>query len=348
MSATASLLLSLTLALSPAEADATASAAAAAPRYLKLASPGFTGIAVPENVASFFADHFSQQLTTHGIQVITATEISALIGLERQKQLMGCESETNCLTELGNALGVDGLVVGSVAKFGGTLQVNIKVLDATNGSPLAVVTSKAAGEEALIGELNVLAKKLAEALLEKTGRQAAGSAISISQETQKQGPQNILSVGPLGFAILFFNAEFERAVLPALSVYAGAEVFSYSFDVGFDPTAAPTDSRTMGGSGFGLSVGVRWFAAGNAPQGLFVAPEVQISSGSFDGLQQDGNPWLDASGIGVRLGAMVGYTGLLAWDRLALSGGLGLAYSPISVLPLQVIPLARFSVGYAF
>src|SRR5687767_15810965 len=104
-------------------------AAAPVEKPVSLASPGFSYAQVPEQMATFCADHFAQQLTLEGVRVTTPSEIGALIGLERTKQLLGCaDDSTNCIVELANALGVDGIVTGSIGRFGKSWVVNIKVI----------------------------------------------------------------------------------------------------------------------------------------------------------------------------------------------------------------------------
>lgn len=138
-------------------------------RILKLASPGLTSVNLDHNVAVFYSDHFAQQLALGGLRVITASEMSALLGLERQKQLVGC-TDTSCAVELANALGVDGLVVGSIGKFDTTYQVNIKVLSAIDGTPLGIYSTRATGDAALLDELTRTAKLLAAEMLRKLNR----------------------------------------------------------------------------------------------------------------------------------------------------------------------------------
>jgi len=85
---------------------------------LKIASPGLTGVRVTDKEATFFSEHLAQQLAAAGAKVSSDREISALLGLERKRQLLGCsESSSQCVTELAGALGVDALVVGDVAKL---------------------------------------------------------------------------------------------------------------------------------------------------------------------------------------------------------------------------------------
>ena len=63
-----------------------------------------------------------------GVQLITEQEITSLLGLERQKGLLGCADES-CMAELGGALGVDRLVTGNINKVGETWLFNLKLAD---------------------------------------------------------------------------------------------------------------------------------------------------------------------------------------------------------------------------
>ena len=56
----------------------------------------------------------SASLREQGFEVITPADIAAALGLERQRQLLGC-SESSCLAELGGALGVDYVCRGTVS-----------------------------------------------------------------------------------------------------------------------------------------------------------------------------------------------------------------------------------------
>jgi hypothetical protein len=91
--------------------------AAAAP--MKLAAPELDRMNVDEREASYLLEVFTERLSTPQLKVTTATEIAAVLGLERQKALLGCnDASTSCMIELANALGVDGILKGSIGKFG--------------------------------------------------------------------------------------------------------------------------------------------------------------------------------------------------------------------------------------
>jgi hypothetical protein len=130
-----------------------------------LAAPGFQTVNVAPELATFLNDHFAQQLTLGGLRVITGREIGALVGLERQKQLLGCsDAESECVAEIANALGADGLVTGNVGRFGtDTFQVNTRILG-PDGKPLTVSSARVQGETAVLDELSRAAREAATEL----------------------------------------------------------------------------------------------------------------------------------------------------------------------------------------
>ncbi len=61
-------------------------------------------------------------------EVLTSSEIASMIGFERQKKLLGC-SETNCLAEIGGALGSDYLLTGQVGRIGSRYNLHLTLSD---------------------------------------------------------------------------------------------------------------------------------------------------------------------------------------------------------------------------
>ncbi|MHB8879479.1 MAG: hypothetical protein ACYC8T_37780 [Myxococcaceae bacterium] len=140
---------------------------------MRLAAPGLSPVNIDASVGTFFSDHLSQQMNLQGFQVMTSGEIGAVLGLDRQKQLLGCtEDASSCAAELANALGVDGLLLGSVGKFEDIFQLNLKVLSARDAKPLAIYSGQVSGEKAVLEELNRAAVALAAQTLGKLGRTA--------------------------------------------------------------------------------------------------------------------------------------------------------------------------------
>ncbi len=137
--------------------------AASAPQ--KLAALGFARANVDEGIAEVAADHFARQLGMQGFSVTTGKDLAALIGIERQKQLLGCAgSDSSCLAELSAALGVDAVVSGSLGRFGARYTVNVKVTSAKDGASLAVFSAEVEKEDELPSTLSRAAEDIARQL----------------------------------------------------------------------------------------------------------------------------------------------------------------------------------------
>ena len=128
---------------------------------VSLASPGWTSPNVEAKRVVFFSDHLAAQFSVRGVRVITQSEIAQTLQLDRQKQLLGCQTES-CITEISDALGVDGLITGSVAKVGKRLAVTVKIVASNDSRTLALFDGTADSEAALVDLLSAEAPRLAE------------------------------------------------------------------------------------------------------------------------------------------------------------------------------------------
>ncbi len=66
---------------------------------------------------------------TREFHVISSKDIVTMLGLERQKSLLGCTDNAACMTEFANALGTDLVMVASVGKVGDSYLVSAKIID---------------------------------------------------------------------------------------------------------------------------------------------------------------------------------------------------------------------------
>lgn len=149
---------------------------------VKIAAPGLTAINLDPKLVEFYADHLAQRLGFAGVAVVSQKEIQGVLGLERQRQLLGCGAESSCMTELAGALGVDGLLVGTLAKVADTFQLNLKVISAGDASTLCSYAVKADEEEVLLKQLNLAAKEMARELYQGLGRGPAPEPVSAEVE----------------------------------------------------------------------------------------------------------------------------------------------------------------------
>ena len=129
----------------------------------KLAVPSFTGGRA--DLASFCSERIADELQRVGFEVVTEKQIGALLGMERQRQLIGCSSEgSECMAELTNALGADGLVSGTLVVLGRRIEIDVRVFSAKTGNRLAVAHGEAASEEDIPAVLAKLAEELGPAV----------------------------------------------------------------------------------------------------------------------------------------------------------------------------------------
>lgn len=136
---------------------------------LRVAVPGLRGVKLTDAEVEFYSEHLAQNLRVSGIVVVTAREISTLLGIERQKQLLGC-GENSCVAELANALGADAVVLGDIAKLDDAYQANVEVIAPADASVLAQGSRRATGQLESVDAVASLARELARGLLEKKGR----------------------------------------------------------------------------------------------------------------------------------------------------------------------------------
>jgi hypothetical protein len=158
---------------------------------LKLAVPSLSAVDVDAQRASFLAEHLAQELSDEGAQVVSAQDLTVMLGLDRQRQLMGCNGG-KCVTELGSALGVDGLVTGNVARVSGErYQLNLRMLDATTGQRVRTYTKRVVGFEALLDEMSKAAKLLVMAGNKKFGRTSSAQTPAPGPRVAPPGPGHV-------------------------------------------------------------------------------------------------------------------------------------------------------------
>lgn len=97
-----------------------------------------------------------------GVSVLADTDVAALLGVEKRKQMLAGCSDAGCLAELGGALGADRVVHGTVGRVGASLLVNLSSLDARRARAASSVSErlKGAGDEAFLDALPAMVDRL--------------------------------------------------------------------------------------------------------------------------------------------------------------------------------------------
>lgn len=175
-------------------------AGVAAAEPIKLVVPDFNAIGPSKEKAVFFTEHISGRLSEVGAQVTTSRALQQLLGIERQRQLMGCANEgSSCVAELASALGSDALLLGDIAQIGTLYQVNLKIVNGADGKVLSSYQARVSDEAGLLDELDKAAFTLAQ---------------EASATLKRDPPKPLKSKGP-GLRVL--------AIVPAaIGVAAGA------------------------------------------------------------------------------------------------------------------------------
>ena len=147
-----------------------------------------------------------------------------------------------------------------------------------------------------------------------------------------QDVKGIIKVNPIGFAFGIFNVNYEKPLNEKNSFAIGANYYNYG---------------SVGVSGFGLSGEYRFYFSKNttAPEGLFGAPIVNLSSLSYDngsngtetafsfgGGVKGGYQWVWDSGVALDLYFGYGFRSA-NFDSYNYTGG---------------YPILGLAIGYAF
>lgn len=78
------------------------------------------------------------------------SEIQALLGFERQKQLLGCETDSSCTAEIIGGMGADYLLLGSIGRIGELVRVDVRLIDTVKSAPIARVGRDVRGDEEVL------------------------------------------------------------------------------------------------------------------------------------------------------------------------------------------------------
>jgi len=252
---------------------------AAAP--IQLASVGFTSVKVSKPLVASFEETFALRLSQDGkVRVTTRRDVVTMLGVERQRQLLGCaDDSTSCLAELAGALGSEGVIVGEVAQVGRVLQLTLKVLSPT-GRPLFSTLRRVKGEEAMLAELDAVA-------LEAIGVLSTALRSPKVVEPEPVKPPDVVAKPAVsapvgGWVIVAVGGAVALAggIVQGFAVADFNQLSNHAANV--DAPAALRDSGKLkqtlglgmlGVGGAALIAGVVWLALGSPP----VAPTAWVS-----------------------------------------------------------------------
>ena len=120
------------------------------------------GSGVSKELPDVVADQLIVELQQRGFEVTSSKDIAAQLGHDRERQLLGCSSDTSCLAEVGAALDVAFIVTGSIAKVGNSLALSINAVNTHKSSATRHYATriKPATEEAVLDLLPTIVSQL--------------------------------------------------------------------------------------------------------------------------------------------------------------------------------------------
>lgn len=137
----------------PAASASSSSPARQRPKLLVLQLTGGGGI--DPDVVSAFTESVTAEVAARGIfDVVSTQEVQTVVGVERQRQLMGCSDDAqSCLAELAGALGAEFVLSGSLARIGESYQLSLQTLDSRKAQPIGRAVRIADSLDALRAQL---------------------------------------------------------------------------------------------------------------------------------------------------------------------------------------------------
>lgn len=141
---------------------------AAAPQHA-IALTRFRLVQVDPSLGGYAEDRLAAKLAARGFQVSTPADLEAVLGLERQRQLLGCSDgdDTSCLAEISAAFGVPFVATGRLTRLGERLELDVRGIRQKDGV-VAASANHGTDDEARLGDIiEQAAKSLAAQLLPK-------------------------------------------------------------------------------------------------------------------------------------------------------------------------------------
>lgn len=277
---------------------------AATPAPLRVAVPNFNVINIQPEAAAFFMDRFANRLRSRGLAVTTATEIETVLGLERQKQLLGCaEDSSSCQAEIAAALGADAIVRARVARFGQRFELTLTLIDPANAGVIGSISASATDEGKVLDALEAGADEFTTKLVAAK----RGKAMTVAPVADKPVVEKPVVIEPAPVAevaVVTPPRPFDKRWLSLIpltigvgSAVAGSALIGGSISkrdaiaiVG-NPEAQADLARTdrvlgilfLGVGAAGLTTAAILFFAGKAPE---ATPLIALSpAGAFVGVE---------------------------------------------------------------
>jgi hypothetical protein len=141
---------------------------------VSIAVPGVSCVGLEQSLCDSFLERFVVVLTERGtVRAVAQKDIAQVLGLERQRQLLGCSDDKNssCLAELAGALGVDGIVSMTITRSDPYFVATARVVHTRDGSQWVASSQRVKKEGELFDTMDSIATKFRSELGETLERE---------------------------------------------------------------------------------------------------------------------------------------------------------------------------------
>lgn len=205
--------------------------------------------------------------------ISSISEIRAALGAERQRQLLGCNETSSCISELGGALGSRYLLTGTLGTLGSSVRLDVRLVDTTDPSKSVRAAREVASAE---GDLSYAVRTAVREVLQAIA--PPGVTLPAVPSAADSSPVRVAAwvVGGTGLALLAAGAV--TGVL-TLSSYDATRAASDAGDVAaYDALASQTRGRAavtdvlLGAGVAAAGTAVVLFFVSRGPVQVAVAP----------------------------------------------------------------------------
>lgn len=99
-------------------------------------------------------EEVAKALPPEAYRVTTASQLASVLGLEKQRQLLGCDGDGSCAAELASALGAEIVVQVAVRKLDTGLRCDVVFISGREGTALERVSAEGKTDAALLERLH--------------------------------------------------------------------------------------------------------------------------------------------------------------------------------------------------
>jgi TolB-like protein len=229
------------------------------PKLIVLDLAAQTG--VDDRLARALTDAVANEVASRGFfQTSSSRDIQTLLGVERQRQLLGCD-ESGCMSELAGALGARFVLNGSLARLGDAYQLSLQLLDSQRAGTVRRSMH-------LAKDLDGLRAQLPTAVAEVTGTPLPPAPSHlVPYALMGGGAVAVTAAAVVGLLAVTSTSQYQKELSIGVTTPSILKTYSYY-----------TQAKSQLGAEWGVAIGAAAVGAVLVGVGLYVNPAEPGSS----------------------------------------------------------------------